>query len=94
MGCIASNDKDDARRIPMLLFFYHQGDERQKSYCIKVKENFKHEQTIGFEIKEIPGEFNISFKVKGKVHSLQETFDDSEEAMKATLTKAYDLLSK
>ena len=36
--------------------------------------------------------FSIKFKVRGKVHDLQNTFDASEETLEATLNKAYELL--
>ena len=76
--------------IPTLICSFEQSNEEQKAYCIKLKDNFFSEKKIRFEIKSIP--FSIQFKVNGKIHEIQNTFDNSEEALFSTLYKAYDLL--
>ena len=75
---------------PTLICFFEKGNEKQKDYCIKLKDNFFSEKTIRFEIKSVP--FSIQFKVNGKIHEIQNTFDDSDEALRSTLFKAYNLL--
>ena len=87
MGCTSAN------QTPTLLCYFETGKEEQKNYCIKLKDNFNSEKSIKFEIKSTPEtKFSIKFKVRGKVHDLQNTFDASEETLEATLNKAYELL--
>jgi hypothetical protein len=87
MGCAKATE------TPTLICFFEQGDEEQKQYCIKLKDNFKSEKTIKFEVKSVPQvSFSIKFKVNGKLHEIQKTYDNSEEAMQSTLQKAYELL--
>ena len=76
---------------PTLICFFEKGNEKQKDYCIKLKDNFFSEKTIRFEISSGVF-FSIQFKVNGKIHEIQNTFDNSEEALFSTLNKAYDLL--
>jgi hypothetical protein len=87
MGCVQANEQ------ATLICFYETGNETQKAYCIKLKDNWHNEKGIKFEIKSVPQvKFAIKFKVKEKLHEIQKEFDDSEETMKETLQKAYDLL--
>ena len=83
MGCTQANE------TPTLICFFEQGNEEQKAYCIKLKDK----KTIKFEVKSVPQvSFSIKFKVNGKVTEIQNTFDNSDDAMNSTLQKAYDLL--
>ena len=75
---------------PKLICFFEIGNQEQLAYCIKLKDHFFSEKTIRFEIKSVP--FSIQFKVNGKIHEIQNTFVNSEEALYSTLHKAYDLL--
>ena len=75
---------------PKLICFFEIGNQEQLAYCIKLKDHFFSEKKIRFEIKSIP--FSIQFKVNGKIHEIQNTFDDSDEALRSTLFKAYNLL--
>ncbi len=87
MGC------SQGYETPTLICFFEQGNEEQKAYCIKLKDSFHHEKTIKFEVKSVPQvNFSIKFKVNGKLHEIQNTFENSEGAMQSTLQKAYDLL--
>ena len=87
MGC------SQGYETPTLICFIEQGNEEQKDYCIKLKDNFHHEKTIKFEIKSFPqSSFIIKFQVNGKLTEIQNTFDNSDDAMNSTLQKAYDLL--
>ena len=47
MGCCGGK-KD---KYPTLICFFETKNEEQKAYCIKLKDNFKSEKTIRFEIK-------------------------------------------
>jgi hypothetical protein len=92
MGCCGSKQSDD---IPTLLCFFESGNEDQKAYCLKLKNQFKHRRTIKFEIKSIPGvAFSIKFKCEGKLSVIQSQFDNSDEIMEDTLQKAYKILDE
>ena len=91
MGC---NDAKETN-YPVLLCFFETGNEEQKEYCIKLKDNFQHERAIRFEIKSSPGvSFAIKFKLKGKIHDIQNEFDSTEFTMNQTLEKMYKLLDE
>ena len=89
-------DEDEIiSNIPQLICFYESGNEKQKEYCIKLKDNFKHEKTINYEIESIPKvPFCIQIAYNTQILDLQKEFDDSEDTMYETLRKAYDFLSK
>ena len=87
MGC------SQGYETPTLICFFEQGNEAQKAYCMKLKDNFHHEKTIKFEVRSVPQvRFSIKFQVNGKLTTIQDTFDNSDDAMNSTLQKAYDLL--
>ena len=91
MGCDESKDAN----YPVLLGFFEPGNEEQKAYCIKLKDNFRHEQSIRFQISSPPGiNFSIQFKVRGQTEpiKIQEIFDSSDEAMNQALEKMYKIL--
>ena len=77
----------------MLLCFFETGNEAQASYCLKLRDNFRHEKTINYQIKSgqnMP--FVIKFRIKNIEHEIQNVFDDSEMTMNQTLQKIYSLL--
>ena len=81
--------------LPQLICFYESGNEEQKEYFNKLIANFKHEQTINYEIEskeKVP--FGIKIAYNSKIQDLQKEFDDSEETMRETLRKAYEFLDK
>ena len=89
MGCCGGK-KD---KYPTLICFFETKNEEQKAYCIKLKDNFKSDKTIRFEIKSLPNvPFKIQFKKDGKITDLQTEYSNEEEVMKETLQRAYDLL--
>ena len=89
MGCDETKDSN----YPLLLCFFQTGNEDQKAYCIKLKDNFKHEKPIRFEIKSMTDtNFLVQFKLKGTLYKIQETFDSSDQAMNESLNKMYNLL--
>ena len=90
MGC--KNEKE--LNVPSLLCFFETGNQSQADYCLKLRDNFKHERTVNYQIKS--GEktpFAIQFKIQKTVHNIQTDFDYSEEKMNQTLQKIYDLLN-
>ena len=93
MGC---NDSKDTNH-PTLLCFYEIGNDQQKEYCLKLKNNFRHKKTIAFSINSTPGvPFSIKFRVKNKSepYKIQENTDYSDDAMNESLKKMYDILDK
>ncbi len=87
MGCA------QATETPTLICFYEQGNNEQKDYCIKLKDNFKNEKTIKFEIKSVPQvNFSVKFKVNGRLHVIQTEYNNSETVMNESLEKIYNLL--
>ena len=93
MGCDESKDSN----FPVLLCFFEVGNEEQKQYCLKLKDNFQHEKAIRFEIKSTPGvPFSIKFKLKGEQNprNIQDTYDNSEQAMRESLEKMYKMLDE
>ena len=87
MGSAQANEQ------PTLICFYETGNEEQKKYCIKLKDNWKHEKGIKFDIKSVPQvKFSVKFKYNQKLTELQKDFNDSEETMNETLQKAYNLI--
>ncbi len=90
MGCDASKDQ-----LPILLCFFETGNEQQKQYCIKLKDNFQHQKAIRFEIKSTPGvNFCIQLKYKDKLNKIQTVFNDGEDEMKESLNKMYKILDE
>ena len=88
MGCGESKEK-----LPTLLCFFETGNEEQKNYCLKLKDNFKHEMPIRFEIKSSPGvNFSIKFKIKEKLYNIESVFNDSEVQMNNSLNIMYKYL--
>ena len=50
MGCSESKDA-----LPVLLCFFEVDNKQQQNYCIRLKDNFRHEKSIRFEIKSLTG---------------------------------------
>ena len=92
------NNKDDTVNnnnmiYPLLECFFEQGNEIQKEYCLKLKDNFYSEQTIKYEIKSLPkAKFSICFTKNNKKYSIQKTFVNSDEALYETLNKIYSII--
>ena len=90
MGCKESKDIS----YPTLLCFFETGNTAQGTYCLKIRDNFKHEKSINYQIKsEKDMKFSIKFKIKDKIHDIQTEFDDSVETMNNSLNKMYELLN-
>ena len=91
MGCKEVGDKD----VPVLLCFFEPNNESQKSYCLKLKDNFVHEKTIKYEIRSTAdNKFSIQLKIKDKTHDIQTEFTGTEEEMKIALEKMYKILDE
>ena len=91
MGCKAVKDGDD--NYLSINCYYEVGREDQKNYCLALVKKWDNPKDIKYVIKENPGApFRIAFKVNGREHDIQNTCDNSESTMNATLQKAYDLI--
>ena len=91
MGCGETKETN----YPTLICLFKTGDEEQKNYCIKLKDNFQHAKSIRFEIKSLPDtEFLIQLKIKDTIHKIQETPVYTDEEMNSTLNKMYKLLDE
>ena len=91
MGCYEA--KNSRNNFPILTCIFELGNETQKQYCLKFKDNFTHEQTIRYEINSYPNStFSITFQFKGITHQIQDYFDENE--MDNSLQKIYDILDK
>ena len=89
MGCKTSKEIS----YPTLLCFFETGNMAQSAYCLKLRDNFKHEKSINYQIKsESDMKFSIKFKIKDKTYDIQTEFDDSDETMNNSLNKMYELL--
>ena len=91
MGCKEVGDKD----VPVLICFFEPENDSQKSYCLKLKDNFEHEKTIKYEIRSTADKkFSIQLKIKEKTHDIQTEFTGTEEEMKIALDKMYKILDE
>ena len=91
MGCVSTNDGKD--NTPTLLFYIEESNEQeQRQYCEEMTKKWQNVKSIKYEIRIENKPVKIMFRVNGKEHLLQDTYDNSEPTMQATLQKAYDLL--
>ena len=52
------------KNLPTLICFFSPGDENQKEYCLKIKDNFKHRKKIRYIIESTPdNSFCIKFQI-------------------------------
>ena len=80
---------------PTIICFYELGDDSQKEYCLKLRDNFTHSKTVKYEIKCSPGvPFCIKFKMKNKTYDIQNNFENNEQALKQSLEKIYKILDE
>ena len=89
MGC--SETKNKRVDYPFLLCTFEEGNKKQKEYCEKLIENFKHIKIVRYEIKSTESSiFEITIQIKGQTYQIQNIFDENE--IDNTLLKIYDLL--
>ena len=92
MGC---NEMKEGE-YPELLFFFESGNDQQKHYCVNFKDNCKPSKTIKFQIKSGQNfPFSIQLKIKSNPEpiKIQESFDDSPQAMEEALNTVYTILN-
>ena len=91
MGCNEMNGD----KIPTLICFFEPGNESQREYCLKLKDNFNHINKVKYIIRSSPDEnFRIKFKIKEKIYDIQNYFDDSDQQMHNALNDIYKILDE
>ena len=89
MGCSEIKGKN----YPLILLVFEDKNEEQKNYCIKLRDNFHHKNTVQYQIKSyINSTFSIKLQIKETIYDIQTTFSNSEEDLKRTLQKIYNKL--
>lgn len=88
MGCSAMSDANK----PTLVLDYQNGDNSQKAYLLKLTENFKSEKKIGFKLSDLNNKFSIKLNLNNKEYMIQDEFIDTDEKMKSSLEKIYQIL--
>ena len=91
----AEDTPEKSENFPSLECFYEKEINAQKEYFYKIKDNFKHEKSINFEIESITGQpFAINFIIDNLFYEIQTKFDDSDKSLNETLNNIYELLNK
>ena len=92
---MGSCGKSRSHEQPTIICFYDFGDDSQKDYCLKLRDNFKHSKTVKYEIKCSPGvPFCIKFKMKKKIYDIQNIYDNSDNILNESLEKIYKILDE
>ena len=91
MGCTELKAKD----MPIILLTFERGNDDQKNYCLKVRDNFVYKTDVRYTIKSSENySFSIKLKIKEDVYDIQNSYNNSEECMQKALQDMYDLLDK
>ena len=95
MGCSEVKDKD----IPELICQFEPNNEKQKEYCLKLKDKLSTERKPAKTCKyvicaraEIP--FSIKLKIKEKENDIQTVFGDTDEDMNKALEEIFKFLGE
>ena len=90
----AEDTPEKSENFPSLECFYEKEINAQKEYFYKIKDNFKHEKSINFEIESITGQpFAINFIIDNLFYKIQTKFDYSDKSLNETLNNIYELLN-
>ena len=76
---------------PKLICYFEQGNEEQKEYCLKLKDNFYHEKMISYTISSGKS-FSIFLKINTILHQIHSVYKPEE--MEKSLDKMYSLLDE
>jgi len=81
--------------IPTLMFYFESHNENQKYFCLKVRDNFKYDYSVKYEIKStLEDTFLIQVEIGDDIYDITNEFDDSEEKMNEILDKIYEVLDE
>ena len=90
MGCSEAKEN-----LPTIICIFEEGNETQKQYCLKLKDNFRHEKKTKYSISSSTQlTFSVKFKNNENLYDIQNTFDNSEVAMNKALEQMYEILNK
>ena len=84
-------NKNKFEICPKLICYFEMGNEEQKEYCIKLKDNFHHVKTISYTISS-GKKFSIFLKINAILHQIQSVYEPKE--MEESLYKMYSLLDE
>ena len=73
-------NKEKKYIYPSLLCFFEVGNEAQKQYCIRLKDNYNNDnKTIRYIIQCVTDSpFAVYFIINNKRYKIQTIFDDSD----------------
>ena len=67
----------------------------QKEFCLKLKDSFRYEKAIRYEIKSTNEPFSIKLKIKNIIHDITTDFINStEEEIQKVLNDIYKKLDE
>jgi len=91
MGCEETRNSN----LPVLMCFFQIGNDEQKEFCIKLKDSFRYEKAIRYEIKSTNEPFSIKLKIKNIIHDITTDFINStEEEIQKVLNDIYKKLDE
>ncbi len=87
MGC------SETKNLPSLMFVFEPQNDKQKQYCIKLKDSLHPEKSIQFEVKSFKNSnFSITLKIGSKENVIESTFDENQ--LQNSIDTIYKLLGE
>ena len=84
-----------SKNWPTFILDFEKGNEEQKAFCLKLKDNFEYEKSINYVIKSNEGStFSVKLEIENQIYEISNEFDDSEDKMNEILQKIYKLLDE
>ena len=91
MGCGETKNST----LPFLMCFFEFDNEKQKEFCIKLKDSCSHQKSIRYEIRESNEPFSIKLKLGNNIYYIKTDYiDNSEEEIQKTLKAIYSKLDE
>ena len=91
MGCGETKNST----LPFLMCFFEFNNEKQKEFCIKLKDSCSHQKSIRYEIRESNEPFSIKLKLGNNIYNIKTVYiDNSEEEIQKTLKAIYSKLDE
>ena len=82
--------------IPKLILEFENGNEEQKAFHFKIRDNFQYEKSVGYEIlsSDINSNYSIKVKIGKNIYVISNEFKNSEEHLHKILNDIYKLLDE